>query len=126
MFHSCPPGLLPFLDFLPAWILCPHSQNNEDYPHHLPWTLPKEVLDAPSLDAFKARLDVALGSLVWWLASLHIAGGLKLDDHCGLFQPRPFCDFMITKILVQRKPPTNQQDKAQMERGDLHSSLAKM
>jgi len=24
---------------------------------------------------FKARLDVALGSLVWWLATLHIAGG---------------------------------------------------
>ena len=31
-------------------------------------------------EAFKARLDVALGSLVWWLATLHIAGGLKLDD----------------------------------------------
>jgi len=41
--------------------------------------LPKEVVDAPSLEAFKARLDVALGSLVWWLATLHIAGGLKLD-----------------------------------------------
>ena len=26
--------------------------------------LPKEVVDAPSLDAFKARLDVALSSLV--------------------------------------------------------------
>ena len=26
--------------------------------------LPKEVMDAPSLKAFKARLDVALGSLV--------------------------------------------------------------
>ena len=26
--------------------------------------LPKEVVDAPSLKAFKARLDVALGSLV--------------------------------------------------------------
>ena len=39
--------------------------------------LPKEVVDAPSLEAFKARLDVALGSLVWWLVALHIAGGLK-------------------------------------------------
>jgi len=38
--------------------------------------LPKEVVDAPSLEAFKARLDVALGSLVWWLATLHMAGGL--------------------------------------------------
>ena len=37
--------------------------------------LPKEVVDAPSLEAFKVRLDVALGSLVWWLATLHIAGG---------------------------------------------------
>ena len=37
--------------------------------------LPKKVVDAPFLEAFKARLDVALGSLVWWLATLHIAGG---------------------------------------------------
>ena len=54
--------------------------------------LPKEVVDAPLLEAFKARLDVALGSLVWWLATLHIAEGLKLDDHYGPFQPRPFYD----------------------------------
>ena len=54
--------------------------------------LPKEVVDAPSLEAFKARLDVALGSLVCWLATLHIAGRLKLDDRCGPFQPRPFYD----------------------------------
>ena len=60
--------------------------------------LPKEVVDAPSLEAFKARLDVALGSLVWWLATLHIAGGLKLDDHCGPFQPRPFYDSMILQF----------------------------
>ena len=31
--------------------------------------LPKEVVDAPSLQAFKARLDVALGSLVCWLVT---------------------------------------------------------
>ena len=37
--------------------------------------LPKEVVDAPSLEAFKARLDVALGSLVWRLATLPTAGG---------------------------------------------------
>ena len=37
--------------------------------------MPKEVVDAPSLEAFKARLDVALGSLGCWLATLHIAGG---------------------------------------------------
>ena len=61
--------------------------------------LPKEAVDAPSLKAFKARLDVALGSLVWWSATLHIAGGLKLDEHCGPFQPRPFYDSMILKKL---------------------------
>jgi len=49
--------------------------------------LPEEVVDVASLEAFKARLDVALGSLVWWLVTLHIAGGLKLDDHCGPIQP---------------------------------------
>ena len=37
--------------------------------------LPKEVVDAPFLAVFKARLDVAVGSLVWWLANLHTAGG---------------------------------------------------
>ena len=36
--------------------------------------LPKEAVDAPSPEAFKARLDVSLGSLVWWLVTLHIAG----------------------------------------------------
>jgi len=48
---------------------------------------------------FKARLDAALGSLVWWLATLHIAGGLKLDDHCGPFPPRPFYDSTILPQL---------------------------
>jgi len=42
--------------------------------------LPKEAVDAPSLEAFKARLDVALGSLGWWLAALPVVEGLKLDD----------------------------------------------
>jgi len=37
--------------------------------------LPKEVVDAPFLEAFKARLDVALGSLVCWLVTLHVAEG---------------------------------------------------
>ena len=44
-------------------------------------------------------LNVALGSLVCWLATLHIAGGLKLDDHYGPFQPWPFYDSMILWIL---------------------------
>ena len=49
----------------------------------------------PSLDAFKARLDVALGRLVSWLVTLSVAGGLKLDDHGGPFQHRPLHDSVI-------------------------------
>lgn len=66
---------------------------NEINPKHvlkkqaiLPW----EFMGTPSLEAFKAKLDAALGSLASWLVILHIAGGLKPDDHCGSFQPRPF------------------------------------
>ena len=41
------------------------------------------------------RLNVALGGLVWWLATLPMARGLKLHDHCVPFQTRPFCDSVI-------------------------------
>ena len=44
-------------------------------------------LDAPSLEAFKARLDVALGSLVWWLATLHVTGGWNYMITVVLFNP---------------------------------------
>ncbi|GAB0191025.1 triadin [Grus japonensis] len=37
--------------------------------------LPREAVDAPSLEVFKARLDGALGNLVWWRVSLPMAGG---------------------------------------------------
>jgi len=59
-------------------------------------------VDAPSLEAFKARLDVALGSLVCRLVTLHIAGGLKLDDRYGPFQPRPFYDCMALRVMVSQ------------------------
>ena len=52
--------------------------------------MPREVVDAPSLpslEAFKARVDVALGNLAWWLATLHIAGALKLVITVVLFYP---------------------------------------
>ena len=70
--------------------------------------LPSDVVDAPSLEAFKARLDVAFGSLVWWLATLHIVGGLKLSDHCGPFQPRPFYDSMIMILPGKKKHPSEE------------------
>jgi len=44
-------------------------------------------MDAPSLQAFKARLDVALGSLVCWLATLHIAGDWNSMSIVVLFKP---------------------------------------
>jgi len=42
--------------------------------------LPRESVAAPSLAVFKARLDGALSSLVWWKMSLLMAGGLEPDD----------------------------------------------
>jgi len=49
--------------------------------------LPKEAVDAPSLQAFKARLDVALGSLVCGVATLHIGGGGNWMSIVVLFNP---------------------------------------
>jgi len=49
--------------------------------------LPKEAVDAPSLQAFKARLDVALGSRGCRLVTLHIAGGWNWRSTVGLFNP---------------------------------------
>jgi len=41
-----------------------------------PWhRLPREVVDAPSLETFKARMDGAQSTLVWLKMSLLIAGG---------------------------------------------------
>ena len=37
--------------------------------------LPSEAVDAPSLEALKARLDGAVSNLVYWEVSLPIAGG---------------------------------------------------
>jgi len=42
--------------------------------------LHREVVDAPSLKRFKNRLDGALGSLIWWLATLSDVRRLELDD----------------------------------------------
>ena len=36
---------------------------------------PREAVGAPSLEAFKARLDGALANLVWWEVSLPMTGG---------------------------------------------------
>ena len=64
-----------------------------------------EVVDSPSLEEFKARLDVALGSLVWWLVTLHKAGGLKLEEHYDPFQPRPAYDSRTGRDLERSSSP---------------------
>jgi len=40
--------------------------------------LPREAVDAPSLEAFTARLDGALDSLIWWVTALPTAGESEL------------------------------------------------
>ena len=42
--------------------------------------LPSEVVNVPSLEAFKARLNEALSNLVWREVSLPIAGELERGD----------------------------------------------
>jgi len=41
---------------------------------------PRQLVDAPSLETFKARLDGALNNLIELKMSLLTAGGLELDD----------------------------------------------
>jgi len=38
--------------------------------------LPREFVDAPSLNIFKARLDGVMGSLIWQVVTLPMAMGL--------------------------------------------------
>ena len=45
---------------------------------------------------------MALGSPVWWSATPHIAGGLKLDDLQCPFQPRPFNESLILRSSIHR------------------------
>ena len=56
---------------------------------------PREVVNAPSLEALKTRLDGALSTLTQVKMSLLTAGGLDQTALEGPFQPNPFCDSMI-------------------------------
>lgn len=42
--------------------------------------LPRKAVDTPCLEAWKARLDRALGSLIKRLANLPVTEKLELDD----------------------------------------------
>lgn len=41
--------------------------------------LPKKLVGTPSVEVFKAKLDGALGNLIWWIAALPMAEVLELD-----------------------------------------------
>jgi len=61
-----------------------------------PWNgLSREVVNAPSLETSKARLDGALSSLGWWKMSLLMAEGLDWMASKGPFQPKPSHDSVI-------------------------------
>ena len=60
--------------------------------------LPRDAVDASSLEAFKARLKEALSKLVKWKVSLPVAEGLELDDHKSPLQPKPFYDSIVELI----------------------------
>ena len=61
-----------------------------------PWPrLPREVVDAPSLGTFQARLDRAQSNPVWSKLSLLAAEGLDWMASKGPFPPKPFCDSMV-------------------------------
>jgi len=48
-----------------------------------PWPrLPREAVDAPSLQVFKARLDGALSNLVWWKGSSLPTAGVWNEMIC--------------------------------------------
>lgn len=57
--------------------------------------LPREVVDAPSLETFKVRLGRALSNVVWLKMSLFIPEGLGYMIFGGPFQPNLFYDFII-------------------------------
>ena len=93
----------------------------EDTPHptfagtigHKQKIPPEEAVDAPSLQAFKARLDVALGSLGCWLVTLHIAGGWNRMSTVVLFNPRHSMIFMQTSPVSSPQARQEAQGKKQ-------------
>ena len=60
--------------------------------------LPREVMDAPSLETFKVRLDRALSNPIGLYVSLFIAGQLVQMAFQGPFQMKQFYDSMIQSL----------------------------
>ena len=82
--------------------------------------LPKEVVDAPSLEAFKARLDVALRSLVCGMAILHIAGGWNQMIIVVLFNPG---HSLVLSLLINREEPVVLSAPPDGDQGDQKSLM---
>lgn len=57
--------------------------------------LPSRVVDTPSLETFKAWLDVVVSNLIQWNVSLLMAGELFWVISEGPFQPKWFYDSTI-------------------------------
>jgi len=62
------------------------------------------VLSSKQLPVFKARLDGTLGSLIWWVVTLPMAGGwnwmvFKIPSNLSRSVILRFCDSMI--VLLQ-------------------------
>jgi len=71
-----------------------------------PWNrLPREVVDAPSLGTFQARLDRALSSLTQVKMSLLTAGGLGWMASEGPSQPKAFHDSVRCTAPVNSRVP---------------------
>ena len=57
--------------------------------------MPREVVDAPSLEIRKVRLDGALSNLIYLWVSLFTAGKLDQMAFKGPLQLKQFCDSTI-------------------------------
>ena len=68
---------------------CIPTRSKAQPPANLRLVIPVDgiLVNTPSLEAFKAGLDVALGSLGCWLATLHVAGGWNWMSIVVLFNP---------------------------------------
>jgi len=63
--------------------------------------LPGEVVDVPSLETFKARLDGALSNLIELEMSLLAAGELGWVASKGPFRPKAIYDSGMKRLVVQ-------------------------
>ena len=58
-------------------------------------SLPREAVDASSLEVFTVRLDGTFSNLIYWKMSLPMAGALDYMMFKGPFQPKPVYESII-------------------------------